>query len=159
MHWLASYDHLGQSRHYTDVPAPETVDIRYKLLAVPSETVTGDVSTSDAMLHQALREEFREAVETQTTPPGFETSVRAELAGQTEIVYWDVEWSVFGRSGVLSVPFITQVGERVDTLLEHVLDQLQIPVLAVIDGSPGTRTSSLVRETGVRLPQLSPYSI
>lgn len=159
LHWLADYDPPGRSGYYIDFPAPETVDIKYGILAVPSETVTGEVNTRDAMLHRALRDEFRDAVETQTTPQGFETSVRVISAGQTELVYWEVKWSVFGRSGEVSVPFVTRLGSGVDVLLKRVLSKLRVPVLAVIDGSPGTRSSSMVQATGARFPLLSPYSI
>jgi|AntDeeMetagen681_2_1112603.scaffolds.fasta_scaffold00343_11 hypothetical protein len=145
---------------FTEAAAPMAPKVEYEMFALPSSTVTGERTSCDGALHQAIQKPFQKPRQRQETPTGFDSGARIKTIGRTEIVFWTVEWQLpGGNSGTLSVPFIVKAGSHLEAVLCEDLDPVSLPTAAVIDGAPGARSDTLQHETGVRFPYLSPANV
>lgn len=141
---------------YTEAPASMTIPVSYELFSVPSATVVGERHTTDAKLHQALREIFGEAWRQRVTPQGFSSDTRIETIGDTEIIYWQVHWTLPNATrGTVSFPFIVNAGSDIETVLRNEIDPISLPMMAVINGSPSAKEETCTHETGIRFPGIT----
>jgi len=141
-------------------PAPMTIPVEYELFAVPAISVTGQREATDADLHKALRQEFGRAWRNSTTPEGFSSRAEILTRGNTEIVTWEVDWSLpHANEGTVVVPFIVQAGATLERILREELAPLSLPLIVAINGSPAAKESTLTRDTGVRFPSVSDASV
>jgi|GEM_PF-1340178 hypothetical protein len=151
---------VEDNQRFTETAAPMTPNVEYEMFALPSSTVTGERTTCDGSLHQAIQQPFQSPRQQQETPPGFSSGARIQTVGRTEIVFWTVDWRLpGGNSGTVSVPFIIKAGSHLEAVLREDLDPVSLPMAAVIDGAPGARTDTLQHETGVRFPYLCPANV
>lgn len=141
-------------------PAPMTVSVEYELFAVPATSVTGQRDATDADLHKALRLEFWRAWKDSTTPEGFSSRAEILTSGDTEIVTWEVGWTLpHVNEGTVVVPFIVQAGATLERVLTDELAPISLPLMVAINGSPAAKETTLTRDTGVRFPSVSDASV
>lgn len=154
--FIRSLDGARSQKPFTEAPASMTVPVNYELFTVPSTTMTGERDTTDANLHRALREILGEAWRQRVTPQGFSSDAHIEIIGETEIVYWNVHWSLpNARTGTVQFPFIVKAGPEIETVLRKDINPISLPMMAVINGSPSTMEETRTYETGIRFPGIA----
>lgn len=133
-----------------ETSASMTIPVNYDVFAIPAASVTGEQHTTDAKLHRALREIFGDAWRQRTTPPGISTDAHIRNIRGTEIVYWNVHWSLpNAHQGTVSYPFIVTTGPDIETVLRSEINPITLPMMAVINGSPSAREETCTYETGI----------
>jgi len=146
--FIRSIDEPGPSNNETS--ASMTIPVNYDVFAVPAASVTGEQHTTDAKLHRALRAIFGDAWRQRTTPPGITTDAHIQNIRGTEIVYWNVHWSLpNAHQGTVSYPFIVTTGQDIETVLRTEINPITLPMMAVINGSPSAREETCTHETGI----------
>lgn len=146
--FVRSIDESRQQDNETSVSM--TIPVDYDVFAVPAASVTGEQHTADAKLHRALRDIFGDAWRQRTTPTGISTDAHIRSIRGTEIVYWNVKWSLpNAHQGTVSYPFIVNTGRDIETVLRSEINPITLPMMAVINGSPSAREETCTHETGV----------
>lgn len=144
----------------TATPAPLSLPVEYELFSVPSTTVTGKQVATDADLHRELRQQFRQARRRKTTPQGFTSGATVWTEGDTEIVNWEVHWSLpNANEGDVTVPFVVNAGSTIESALAEEFAPVTVPMMVVLNGSPPALEGTITHETGIRVPTVSTPSI
>lgn len=121
-------------QHHMEVPTLERIDtdtslpLTYNVVAVADRLLapheTGGID--EPTFHNAIREWA------DTKASTFRTNARVTILDQTRIVWWEVEFPMFGHRFEINMPFIVDVGPEFQRRFALYANRISIPSVAVL---------------------------
>ena len=136
-------DAVGQS--------PIRRDVEYDVVGIRASQLAQQRSVSEGEMHDAFQRwcgRFQ---------PEFSVSATDRQYGDTVVLEWKIEITLFGHKVSTSVPFILNPGSNVTSVVETRLNVPKIPSVVVVNNKYDDRdTATYHHSTQVRFPSIIP---
>lgn len=124
---------------------------RYDIIGIRANQVAAARSISEREMHQAFSSWFDKF------QSAFEVTTRIRRHGSTEIVWWEIEYVMFGHRVETGVPFVVTAGEEIEEVLEHRIPSSTVPGVVVVNGKYDGRSATTAHHrTTIELPPIRP---
>ncbi len=125
---------------------PVTYDVAAVADRILSPHETGGID--EPTFHSAIREW------TKTKLPAFRTNARITILGQTRIVWWQLEFPMFGHQFDIEIPFIVDVGPEFQRRFELYSNRISIPSIAVLTDESSSKRYNKTHATDIQFRYL-----
>ena len=134
--------------------APISRGIEYDVIGIRATQLTQQWSIEEQDMHEAFNDWCKKF------KSKFKTTTTVLEVGDTAVLKWNIEITMFGHKYSIYIPFILDPGSNLETVLNKRLDTPKIPSVVVVNQKYDNREgTSYYHDTQIRFAEIVPSKL